>query len=125
MKYLGVDFGLRRIGLAVSEGMLASPWKIVEVKGLKDAVDKISKIITDEGFDKVIVGLPEGKMGQTVLKFINGLKKINPEVITADETLSSRQALEEMIGQNVPVKKRRNSDAVAAAIILQNYLDSI
>lgn len=124
MRYLGIDFGLRRIGLAISEGELASPWKVLEVKGLKDAIKKVSQIISEEGFDKTVVGLPEGKMGQTVLGFINGLKKINIEVETTDETLSSQKALQQMILENVPVKKRRNNDAAAAAIILQNYLDN-
>ncbi len=125
MKYLGVDFGQRRIGLAISEGELVSPWKILEVKGLKDSVEKVSKIITNENFKKIVIGLPEGKMGKNVVGFVNALKKKEFEVETADETLSSRKALEIMIEQGTKQKKRRSNDAIAAAIILQNYLDSI
>ena len=124
MRYLGVDFGLRRVGLAISEGSLASPWKVLEVKGFSDAVDKISKIIKDGEFQKIVVGLPEGKMGGNVTGFVNALRKNGIDAETADETLSSKKAMDQMIEENIPLKKRRSNDDIAAAIILQNYLDS-
>ncbi len=117
MKYLGVDYGLKRIGLAISEGELASPWQVVDAKNFSEIIKKIS-------FKKIIVGLPEGKMGKNVVKFVNSLKKQGFAVETADETLSSKRALEVMIGQKAGQKKRRSNDAAAAAIILQDYLDS-
>lgn len=123
MKYLGIDFGLRRIGLALSEGNLASPLKVVEVKGFQDAVKKVIGLIKSEGFDKVVVGLPEGKSGQIVLGFINALRKQGLDVAEADETLSTRQAISQMIETNIPKRKRGSNDAHSAAIILQNYLD--
>jgi len=124
MKYLGVDFGLRRIGLATSEGNIASPLSIVQVKGFKDAVEKISQIIGKESFNKIIVGLPEGKMGKNVVGFIKALKKRGLNVESADETLSTKHALDKMIGLNIPKEKRKVSDDIAAAIILQNWLDN-
>ncbi|MBI3103341.1 Holliday junction resolvase RuvX [Candidatus Daviesbacteria bacterium] len=123
MKYLGVDFGLKRIGLAVSEGELASAWKVVEVKNLKDAIQKISDIVKLENFQKIVVGLPEGKMGQTVRGFINKLKTSGMEVVAADETLSSQIATKQMIELNIPQRKRKTNDAYSASIILQKYLD--
>ncbi len=125
MKYLGIDFGLRRIGLSTSEGNLASPFKTIEAVGFKDAVEKIVEIINHEKIDKVIVGLPEGKMGKTVLRFVNSLKKMGLNIQTSDETLSSKKALGQMIESDVPQKKRRFNDTVAACIILQDYLDSL
>lgn len=124
MKYLGIDFGIKRIGLAVSEGELASPWQIIEVKDFSDAVEKVSKIITNENFQKIVVGLPEGKMGKNVVGFVKALKKQGFEVATADETLSSKIALDIMIKQGAGKKKRHHEDAFSAAEILQNYLDS-
>ncbi|MBI2040199.1 Holliday junction resolvase RuvX [Candidatus Microgenomates bacterium] len=125
MKYLGIDFGLRRLGLATSEGNLASPFKTIEVIGLKDATDKVSELSQKMSFEKVVIGLPEGKMGETVRGFIKALKKKGFEVESADETLSSKQALDEMIKLNIPKKKRRIRDDIAAAIILQNWLDKL
>ena len=123
MKYLGVDFGLRRIGLAVSEGELASPYKIIEIKSLKEGVSKIIKEILDEGMDKVVVGMPEGETGKSAVKFIKSLKSEGLDVVEADETLSSVNAIDMMIRSGVPRSKRRFTDAHAAAEILQNYLD--
>lgn len=125
MKYLGVDFGLRRLGLAISEGMFVSPLDTIEVRGLKDAIDKVSKLAKDQEFTIIIVGLPEGKIGKTVLGFVNALKKEGFNVETCDETLSTQQATRQMIDLGMGQKKRRLKDAQAAAIILQNYLDSI
>ncbi len=125
MKYLGIDFGLRRIGLATSEGDLASQLKTIEVKNFKEAVEKIVALIKKDKFDKIIVGLPEGSMGQTVLNFIKALKKNGLDVSTADETLSSQRAMLQMIETNVAKNKRRIVDDTAAAIILQDYLDNL
>lgn len=125
MRYLGIDFGLRRIGLATSDyGELAAPWKIVKVSSFKDAVKKLEKILTEECFDKIVVGLPEGKIGKTTLGFIRKLRKLGLEVDCFDENLSSKLALNQMIELSVPKNKRRFNDDTAAAIILQNYLDS-
>lgn len=124
MKYLGIDYGLKRIGLATSEGILAAPLKIVEVSGFKDAVEKIIQIAKKEDFDKIIVGLSEGKMGKTITGFVNALKKNGLDVQTSDETLSTHQANIQMVELNVPKNKRRVNDDTAAAIILQNYLDN-
>lgn len=121
MKYLGVDFGLKRIGLAVSEGELASPLKIIEGANFSDLLEKIKK--EAEGFDKVVIGLPEGKMGELVKKVIRNLKSFSLDVIAVDETLSSQNATKQMIKLNVSKKKRASNDSFAAAIILQNYLD--
>lgn len=123
MRYLGVDFGLRRIGLATSEGEIASPLTILEVKNFHDAVKKVA--LYSEEFDKIIIGLPEGKIGQTVIGFVKALKKLGHDADTADETLSSQKAIQTMIEQNTSKKARRINDATAAAIILQNYLDNL
>jgi len=75
MKYLGIDFGLRRVGLARSEGMLVTPLKIIEIKGFRDGVQQISDFARKEEFTKIVVGLPEGKIGKTVLGFVTALRK--------------------------------------------------
>lgn len=124
MKYLGIDFGLRRVGLAISEGVLASPLQIVEGKNLADLSKKISEFAKKGQFDKVVVGMPEGKTGQVTQKFINVLKRNGISVEIADETLSTQNASHLMIEMGIPKKKRAQSDAQAAAEILQSYLDS-
>lgn len=124
MKYLGIDFGLKRIGLAVSEGELASPWQILEVKSFSDAVGKVFQIIIGGNFQEIIVGLPEGRMGRNVLGFVKALRSRGVRTETYDEMLSSKKALQTMIDQGIGQKKRRFNDDYSAAEILQNYLDN-
>lgn len=123
MKYLGVDFGLRKIGLAVSEGEIAAPLKILEVSSFKDALEKIKKEAVS--FDKIIIGKPDGEVGKKVARLILHLKKEGIDVEEWDETLSSQKALDLMIKTGIGKKKRRIYDAYSAALILQDYLDNL
>lgn len=123
MKYLGVDFGLKRIGLARSEGQLASPWKAIEGLSFDSLLQQLQKEASF--FDKIVVGLPEGKMGKLVKRLVRLLKASGLEIVEADETLSSQIAKARMIELNIPRKKRMVNDAYSAAIILQNYLDNL
>ncbi len=123
MKYLGIDYGLKRVGLALSEGELASAWKIIEINGLSDAVTKISTVIKQENIDQVVIGLPEGAMGKAVNNFVSMMQKQGFNIETTDETLSTRQATHLMIKLGKSKKARRSNDAIAACEILQNYLD--
>ena len=123
MKYLGVDFGLKRIGLAVSEGELASSWKVITTSSFSNAVDQITQIFVKEQFDLIVLGQPEGKMGKLVGKFARILSAKGIKVELADETLSSKNAAALMVELNIPKEKRKINDAVAAAQILQNFLD--
>lgn len=125
MRYLGVDFGLKRIGLALSEGELAAPLKVISVLSLTDAIGKIAREVREVGVDKLIVGLPEGQTGKAARKLVNGLKKVGIDVESTDETLSTKTAQKLMIEMGISKKKRSINDAVSAAIILQEYLDKI
>jgi putative transcription antitermination factor YqgF len=125
MIYLGVDVGLKRVGLAISEGVLASPLKVLEVSSLKDSVQKVQKEVIKNQVDKVVVGVPEGGTGKMILSYIKELKKVGLNVEVADETLSSQNALHSMIELGLSKKDRSVNDAYAAALILQNYLDSL
>ncbi len=125
MRYLGIDFGLKKIGLAISEGELTSPWQVLKVSSFADAVEKTSKIIKGGDFQKIVIGLPEGKMAKNVVGFINALSKKGFKVENAPETLSSKRALQTMIERGIGQKSRRQEDAYSAAEILQNYLDNL
>lgn len=122
MRYLGIDFGLKRVGLATSYGNLASAWKVITGAGFNDLVKKIEEEAL--AFDKIVVGLPEGKMEKVVKKLTKSLRASAIDVVEADETLSSQKATIQMIQLNISKKKRKANDAYSAAIILQNYLDS-
>lgn len=123
MVYLGIDYGLRKIGLAISEGITASPLKIIEVSGLEDALEKIRRVIAQEKVDTLVVGVPEtGTARDIVKKFISKICKY-ATVIEFEETLTSIDARKTMITLGKGRKLRAKEDAYAATIILQNYLD--
>lgn len=124
MKYLGIDFGLKRIGLATSEGELSSAWKILEVRNFEDAITKLQQEIAKEKFDKVVLGKPEGKIGKLVERFRSSLVKLGVAVEIADETLSTHNAISRMVELDIPKRKRKLNDAYSAAEILQEYLDN-
>lgn len=130
MRYLGVDYGLKKMGLAVSEGQIASPLKVVEINSLTDAVSKITHIIKQEKIDRVVIGVPEsGEAKSAVKKFLKKLKedfeKETVSIIEADETLSSALAKDLMINLGMGEKARQKEDAYSAVIILQKFLDSV
>lgn len=124
MRYLGIDYGKKKIGLALSDGQIASIFKIVEVSSLTDALVKTKKIIFDEKIDRVVIGIAEGESGKIAKVFSKNLSR-EITVIETDETLSTKEAQSMMIQLNIPQKKRKKEDAFAAAIILQNFLDSL
>lgn len=125
MKYLGVDWGFIKIGLAISEGEIASPWGVVIVQknSLSKAVAKVVAIAKQEGANQIVIGKPEGEMGKAVEKAAAALQKRDLDVVLTDETLSTREAKKEMLAQGIGKKARRDDNAYAAAIILQRYLD--
>ena len=121
MRILGIDYGRRKIGIAVSESGLSEPLKVLRVESFDDAVSKVKKVIESEKPEKVVVGISEGEMGEESEKFAN---EIGAE--TFDETLTSQDAQRLSIEAGVGRKKRKGmEDAYAAALILQNYLDTL
>ena len=125
MKYLGVDYGLKKIGLAVSQGMMAHPLQVLHVSSLKDALAKVTQVIKAEEVDLVVVGMPESGTAARIAKsFINGLKK-TIQIQATDETLTSQNATNLMLKLGIGQKSRQKEDAYSAALILQDFLDNL
>lgn len=118
MRILGVDFGLVKIGLAISEGTLAEPLGIIKISNFKS---QISNICQKHGIERIVFGISEGKMAERQKEFAKEIEKITGlPVEFEDETLTSQEAIAKMkqIG-----KKIKDEDAISAALILQAYLD--
>lgn len=123
MVYLGIDYGLKKVGLSISEGLTASPLKVLDIGSLKDALEKIKRVIKEEKIEAVVIGMPEsGTSRNSVKKFIGEICKY-ATVIEFEETLSSIEAKKTMINLGKGEKERKKEDAYSATIILQNYLD--
>jgi len=120
MVLLGIDYGRRRIGLAVAVGsVIETSGFILCGKDRKKIMLKIKDICQERKVKKVIVGVSEGKMGEEIKEFAKGLKKvIRLAVELVDETLTSWQA-EKLVGW----KDKGRVDSVSAALILERYLE--
>jgi len=127
---LAIDYGLARIGLAISHVGLAEPLMIIKNDLSSDnqligpqALAEIKKIVEQEQIKKIVIGVSEQAMAKKTLDFSNYLKSIfNLEIILVDEVLSSYEVKQRL--KELPHKNRyREIDHFAAAIILENYLD--
>ncbi len=129
MRYLGIDYGLKKVGLAVSEGQVSSPLKVVATTSLKDALEKIAHEIKKEEIQRVVIGVSDGKMGKITKNFATELKKRyqaeQVQVIETDETLTSKEAQSLMITLGTSQKERQEEDAYSAMLILQQFLDRL
>jgi len=128
MRILGIDYGTKRIGIAVSDelGIIAQAREYIE------DIDKVLDIITEENVGKVIIGYPlnmdgtVGPAGKKVEELAQSLKeKLSIPVELWDERLSTKSADDILIKANLSRKKRKQKvDQLAAQIMLQNYLDA-
>ncbi|MCL5734783.1 MAG: Holliday junction resolvase RuvX [Actinobacteria bacterium] len=126
MRFLGVDLGEARTGLALSDpyGVVCSPLEIVEERDRYRLLLRIMEAAQDNSVDKIVVGLPRPLKGGTnrqarkTLEFVEALANLSGlEVDTWDERFSSKLA--EAHGSSGWPR-----DAVAACYMLQNYLDA-
>jgi putative Holliday junction resolvase len=131
MRYLAIDYGGRRTGLAICDAQetIASPLAVLQ--GQKDLVAQIARIVASEGVGGIVVGLPlnmddsEGPQAKLVRAFAQKLgAKIPLPIHFQDERLSSFAASEKLdVAEYSRSKKKERLDAVAAAEILQAFLE--
>ena len=129
-RLLGIDFGEKRIGVAVSDGSIAVPLTIVEHEGREADLARIAALAVDHEASSVVVGLPllssgdEGEQARRCRRFGDALaRRVDVPVVYHDETLSSVTAVESaLIGAGRPRRKTRIDD-LAAVNILQSYID--
>jgi len=128
MRILAVDIGEKRIGVAVADdrAMVAIP--LATVPAEPDSVEAVARLVREQGADLLVVGLPLsmsgalGPQGQKVMALVEELSGRLPiPVETWDERLSTVEA-QRRLGPGHPKERQ---DALAAAIVLQSYLDHL
>ena len=135
MRAVGVDFGSRRIGIALSDsgGTVATPWTKVERSGDESRDHRrIAELVEEAEAEAVVVGLPlslDGSIGpaaEGVLAEVERLRVvIDVPVETYDERLTTVTAERALREQGVTAKRRRQVvDQVAASVLLQAWLDA-
>lgn len=134
MRIMGIDYGTKRIGVAVSDPSctMAHPLDTVPVRPDGSHVEQLGKIARDYGVTRVVVGLPinmDGSVGESAKKateFSQALHHaLNVPVELWDERLTTSEAHDLLIRLEVKGRKRRRIiDKIAAGIILQSYLEA-
>ena len=129
---LAIDYGLKRIGLAVSDPgrVFAFPCGVIENKNINRVISEIQKVISEKEVDLIIIGMPynmdksKGEMVKNVEKFMKILKeKLSMEIKSIDERLSTFTAEENLRQSNMSSKKmKKYIDSEAARVILEDFL---
>ena len=131
-KYLGLDFGEKRIGVAISDGLGLTAQPKPFIYNNEATITSIKKIIEEENICAIILGLPkdregkEGKKATEVRQFMKILESLNLPIILQDERYSTVAVTKHLLTMDVKRKKRKQQvDSQAAAFILQGYLDKL
>ena len=135
MRILALDYGTRRIGVAVSDETktIAQPLEYIPAEPFADFLARLKQLLVEKEIDLILVGLPRnmdgsyGLAAEKVQTFVAALKDaVVVPIKTWDERLTSAQANRVLIQGGVRRAKRKEKvDQTAAAILLQSYLDGI
>jgi putative Holliday junction resolvase len=125
VNYLGIDYGRVHLGVARSAGGIAEPVEVIKLDKSGKYWGKLQSLAEDYEADEVVVGLPEGVLVKEVRRFGQQLEEeLKLPVRFEDETLSSRDAVDKAAEAGKTWRRRKEKEhAMAAAVILQNYLD--
>ncbi len=131
---MALDVGEARVGVAISDalGFSAQPIATIRRAGIARDLTKVADLARQHEVTTIVVGLPlrlDGEAGPaaaSILRFVERLqRKVGIPVVTFDERFSTVQAERALLEGNVSRRRRRDAvDRIAAAIILQAYLDS-
>ncbi len=132
-RIMALDVGEKRVGVAISDplGITAQPVSVLKREDFEKLMQTLRELIDEFGVGKVVVGVPynmrgeEGRSAGKIMEFIELMKKnIDIEVDLMDERFSTAFSERAMLEADATRKKRKeNIDKVAAAVILQGYLD--
>ena len=133
MRIMGLDIGSKRIGLALSDelGIIAQAFSTLNRTTEEKDIDELLTIAKRNNVEKIVVGLPKnmngsiGKSAQKILAFVQKLKNVsNIQIEFWDERLSTVAINRTLIEANLSRCRRKEvTDKLAAAYILQGYLD--
>ena len=134
MRYLALDHGPKRIGVAISDElkMIAQPLEYIPTEPIGEFLVRHKQLLAEKEVERVFIGMPrnmDGTFGPAAEKVREFIAMLTPEIAvpikTLDERLTSAQANRVLVQANVRRADRKlKVDAMAAAILLQSYLDN-
>lgn len=120
MNYLGLDFGTKHIGVAIATGPLAEPLTTIDTKSV---VTALKSLVEKQSIDAIVVGVPDERENPPLKKLISDIAFLNLPIYLVDETLSTKDAQQALM-HTTQTRRKQYEHSVAAALILQSYLDS-
>lgn len=125
MSLLGIDFGLKRVGVALSQGDLAEPIGTFTADTQAKRLTLLQRLINEHAVDTIVIGTTQGSIKNLIDAFIVALKKVfNGTIVVREEAMTTVDAQQRLINLGTSQSKRqKNLDAYAATIILQGYLN--
>lgn len=132
-RLVGIDLGARRIGVALSDpgGTTATPYAVIDRLECDDDVGAVADVVRREVAAKIVVGLPlrldgtRGEAAEAAEAFAGRLRAAGLEVVLWDERLTTVEADRRLRDTGASGRRRRKIvDKVAAAVLLQSYLDA-
>jgi len=133
LRILGIDYGERRIGLAISDelGIAAHGLPTLRNTAEADVLEALRRLIEERGVEEIVVGLPrnmDGSLGpqaNQAMRFAETLKPLGRKVHLLDERLTTERARRTLSDAGISRdEQRRRVDRMAAQFILQAHLDS-
>lgn len=122
MRLLGLDYGRKRIGVALAEGPLAEPLTVLENN--QQVIKDISSLCQEHHSRAVVLGISEGKMAEEIREFAHLLEaNLKVPLFLHDETLTSVEA-KLKLRHHKKSKRIKPQDAYQASLMLQDYLDT-
>lgn len=126
--YLALDVGEKRIGVALADSSvrIAIAYDTIIVDGTE--IEQITRLVGQESVDTIVVGYPRNQSGEPTAQtayveaFTEQLQGVGPDIVFQDESLTSVKAEELLARQKQPYSKG-DIDALAASLILQDYLE--
>ena len=131
-RLIGIDFGLSKVGLSISDPLkiISIPLKVIKYKKREELLSKLQEIAMENDVKSFVIGYPlnmnnkKNEMTKLVDDFFVELKNLNFNVFLQDERLSSESAKKIMREQNIKTgNNKEHIDLIASTIILQSFLD--
>lgn len=126
---MSIDYGSKRIGIAVSDELHLIAHPLSVIKNDKHVFDKIRDLVTKHNVGKIVVGIPEWEKESQIIpeikQFVEKLKSLlNVEIEFVNEFYSTKIATEKIVSLGKKLKKYKHKlDSYAACVFLQEYLD--
>lgn len=124
MIFLGIDYGKKRVGLALGQFGFAEPLTIIE--NTSNLLSQLQQVMTDHQIETIVVGVSDREMAEETIQFAQKLRSlVHKPIYLVDESFSSKETMSKLIEAGAKQKRRGQPiDQLAASQFLQDFMDT-